>query len=187
MNFFNFKTVESLLAITGSAFNLDELLFPDRKKDKIHIDFNNSRTTKFYLTPIFEFEIYKNFVNSLLEAKQTPTEEKLQFNDELLKRAAWITGGVHRQIVDRVEQRELFIDAAAMEGNKFKWSLKELIDKYPNKDIEVNLLEPSDLWLVLQFFDSRAPSGEVILFCTSYLFVSPFKTLSQCNFTLLNI
>jgi hypothetical protein len=153
----------SLLSITGSASNLSELLFPNQN-DPHHIDFNGGRTKKFYLAPILKFETYKQFVLSELSQKSNSGK---QITDEALKRAAWATGGIYRSIQKAIEKEyQLFVEAAEMKENDFKWSLSELINKW-SPETRDELWKPSPLWTILLMFDQNLPSNEVTLLSPS--------------------
>jgi hypothetical protein len=165
-----FNIIEGcLLSITGSASNLSELLFPSND-DRYHIDFNGGRTNKFYLAPILKFEHYKQFILSEFNQKEKSDQ---QITDNALKRAAWVTGGVHRAVQKAVEgSGQLFAEAAEMEGNQFKWRLNELINKWSSAETMNDLWNPSPLWTILLMFDQKSPSNEVILlslFCACSL------------------
>jgi hypothetical protein len=119
---------------------------------------------KFYLAPILNFKTYKQFILSELNQKSNSGK---QITDDALKRAAWVTGGVYRSIQNAIENGDqLFVEAAEMNENQFKWSLNELINKWSPETMN-ELWKPSPLWTILLMFDQKSPSNEVTLLSPS--------------------
>lgn len=138
---------------------------------------------KFYLAPILSFELYKQLIISEMMEISKSNQRVRNITDNTLKRAAWVTGGVHRLIADAAKKSKLLDDAEELSGDdNSQTSLSEFINKWSPPELMKDLWEPNPLWTILQMFDQNSPSNEVsLLLSESHHY---FFTFAQCKIVL---